>query len=158
LLRRGESEEAERLLREALALDPCLGLTRFHLSHVLHRRQRYAEQIAVLEAAPAHCAASPEVDNALAFALATAPDAALRDGRRAVSLAQAVVEESGGKHPDYLDTLAAAWAEVGDFERAVAEQRRALALVQGRDLPPELVEPLRRHLALFEAGEPLRVP
>jgi arylsulfatase A-like enzyme len=158
LLRRGESEEAERLLREALALDPCLGLTRFHLSHVLHRRQRYAEQIAVLEGAPAQCAASPEVDNALAFALATAPDAGLRDGRRAVSLAQAVVEESGAQHPDYLDTLAAAWAEVGDFERAVAEQRRALALVEGRDLPPGLVEPLRRHLELFEAGEPLREP
>ena len=60
--------------------------------------------------------------------------------------------------PVLLDTLAAAYAESGDFERAITTQRRALALVEGRELLPQLVKHLENHLALYEAGEPLRLP
>ena len=98
------------------------------------------------------------IRNALAFALATLPDPALRDGERALRLAEAVVAESEAGHPDYLDTLAAAYAEVGDFERAVAEERRALAQLEGRDVPDEITGLFRRNLALFESGKPLREP
>ena len=73
-------------------------------------------------------------------------------------LAEAAVAESEGRHPDYLDTLAAAYAEIGDFERAVAEERRALAQLEGRDVPAAIVGLFRRNLARFEAGEPLREP
>ena len=75
-----------------------------------------------------------------------------------MGLAEASVEATEARHPGYLDTLAAAYAESGDFERAIATQRRALALVEGRDLSPQLVNHLERHLALYEAGEPLRLP
>ena len=82
----------------------------------------------------------------------------LRDGARALRLATAVVEETRGEHPDYLDTLAAAYAEVGDSERAVAEQKRAIDLLEEREFPPQIVASFERHLSSLEAGEPIREP
>ena len=61
---------------------------------------------------------------AMAWLLATSPEASLRDGARAVELAQRAVRLTGGREPDALDTLAAAYAEAGRFAEAVetAEQ------------------------------------
>jgi hypothetical protein len=98
------------------------------------------------------------VSNALAYALATSPRESLRDGPRAVRLAQAVVAETEGRHPDYLDTLAAAYAETGAFDRAIAEQRRAIAMLEGHDVPEGVIESFQRHLAAIEAGQPVREP
>ena len=146
------------LLREVLALQSCAVSARLHLADLLRRQQRYAEQVALLADGDPSCSGSVAGRNALAFALATLPAPALRDGARALRLAEAVVAESEAGHPDYLDTLAAAYAEVGDFERAVAEERRALAQLEGRDVPDEIAGLFRRNLALFESGKPLREP
>ena len=62
--------------------------------------------------------------------LATSPDDKLRDGARAVKLATKAAEASGYETPHILSTLAAAYAETGDFENAaevVAEGGRAVA-------------------------------
>ncbi|HYY93402.1 MAG TPA: tetratricopeptide repeat protein [Pyrinomonadaceae bacterium] len=53
--------------------------------------------------------------NSLAWLLATAPKQELRDGKRAVELARKACELSKWQHPNQLDTLAAAYAEAGDF-------------------------------------------
>ena len=55
--------------------------------------------------------------NNLAWLLATCPQAALRNGVKAVGLAREVDRLSGAKDPGYLDTLAAAFAEAGQFPR-----------------------------------------
>jgi serine/threonine-protein kinase len=119
---------------------------------------RYEDQLAVLEAGDASCREWLVVSNALAYALATSPRDELRDGPRAVRLAEAVVADSEGRHPDYIDTLAAACAETGAFDRAIAEQRRAIAMLEGHDVPDGVAESFQRHLAAFEAGEPVREP
>jgi arylsulfatase A-like enzyme len=157
---RGEEQaaEAEQLLRQALALDPCDATVRLHLSEVLRAAGRYPEQLALLEEGSDACPDSVVVRNALAFALATSPVPELRDGPRAVRMAEAAVAETDARHPGYLDTLAAAHAETGDFERALAEQRRAFALFQGRNVEPGLLEGYERHLADLEAGRPIREP
>ena len=64
--------------------------------------------------------------NNVAWLRATCPDADLRDGKEAVKLAQQVCEQTGNKEGMFLDTLAAAHAEVGDFAAAVRAQERAL--------------------------------
>jgi hypothetical protein len=57
--------------------------------------------------------------------------------------------------PDFLDTLASAYAEVGDFANAVRVQKRVLHLIEGTG-DAEQIENARNHLTQFEAGRPLR--
>ena len=69
-----------------------------------------------------------EAQNNLAWILATCPDAALRNGRRAVELAQRANQLSGSSNPAILATLAAAQAEVGHFSDAMTTAQQGLAL------------------------------
>jgi hypothetical protein len=56
-----------------------------------------------------------------------------------------------------LDTLAAAYAEVGRFPEAVATAQRAASLAAEAGNTP-LTEAARDHVKLYQAGSPLRYP
>lgn len=66
--------------------------------------------------------------NNIAWILATARDAEFRNGEEALRLAQKSL--ASGDDPVVIDTLAAAYAEVGQFEEAVAEQKRAIDMAR----------------------------
>jgi hypothetical protein len=68
----------------------------------------------------------PGAHNNLAWLLAIGPDG-VWDGKRAVAHATRACELTGWKEPNFLDTLAAAHAATGDFDRAVEYQKRALS-------------------------------
>jgi len=93
----------------------------------------------------------------VAFLLATSPDERIRDGARAVEYASRAVRLTGGQDVRALDTLAAASAEQGDFRHAteLIREAAALARVQGNQ---DLVLHLQQRLALYGAGQRLRVP
>jgi hypothetical protein len=90
-----------------------------------------------------------------AWILATSPDATYRDGRRAVAAATRASELTNWKDGRVLSTLAAAYAEIGDFANAVRWQDRALELIakDGRGLKPE-----QDRLSLYKSARPFRLP
>ena len=90
--------------------------------------------------------------NALAWRHATAAFAGLRDGANAIELATEACEQTRWKSAEYIDTLAAAYAETGNFEGAVQFERRALAL----EAFPFEHKLLENHLSLFLRHLPCR--
>ena len=93
--------------------------------------------------------------NNLAWLLATCPVASLRDGAKAVKLAQRAVQLSGEREPAILGTLAAAYAEADHFPEAVQTARKALKLAT-QENDSALADDLRARIALYEAGNPFR--
>jgi tetratricopeptide (TPR) repeat protein len=66
--------------------------------------------------------------NNFAWVLATSPDEKVRDGAKALKLATKAAEKSGYEVPHILSTLAAAYAETGDFENAAKWSQKAVDL------------------------------
>ena len=91
------------------------------------------------------------INNNLAWILATCPDAEIRNGAEAVKYAQAACEAHRYRSPGVLDTLAAAYAEAGEFEEAVKQQKDAVLLAVGDD-----IEQMKTRVALYEKQQPYR--
>ncbi len=95
----------------------------------------------------------PAIANDLAWRLATSKDAELRDGSRAVQLAERASSLAEHEDPYFLDTLAAAYAETGQFEKAVAHAERALEMAAAAG--NEAIEKnIRARRDLYKKGQP----
>ncbi len=91
--------------------------------------------------------------NNFAWVLATSPDDDIRDGQRAIELATKACEVTEYKEAHILSTLAAAYAETGDFEAAVKWSRKAVELGVQND---EVDEQLKKELDSYEQKKPWR--
>jgi hypothetical protein len=93
--------------------------------------------------------------NDLAWLLATDPHAEIRRGAEAVQLADRACALTRDQEPVFLGTLAAAYAETGDFDKAVLVGQKAhdLALAQGLKASAETNLQL---VALYRAHKPFR--
>lgn len=93
--------------------------------------------------------------NNLAWLRATHPDADIRDGSQAVRLSERVVKSVGRSRLDVLDTLAAAYAETGNFDSAMqfAEQALRLAEKTGKQ---SLATQIAQRLELYRQGRAFR--
>ncbi len=89
--------------------------------------------------------------NGKAWVLATVPDERVRDGHAGVRLARHASRLMRDEFSPALATLAAAHAEVREFEEAVQWQKKAIELA-----PEANKEPLRKALELYESGKPFR--
>lgn len=93
--------------------------------------------------------------NNLAWVLATSPDDEVRDGQRAIELARRAAELTEYKAAHILSTLAAAYAETGDFAKAREWSQKAVDLSRGVD-GDMLDEQLAAELASYQADKPWR--
>jgi tetratricopeptide (TPR) repeat protein len=87
----------------------------------------------------------------VAWLMATCPEEKYRKGQLAVQAAERAVQLDGGEDFTYLDTLAAAYANAGEFEKA--QQTMPFAI---KAAPDHQKETLRRRLELYKANQPYR--
>lgn len=92
--------------------------------------------------------------NNLAWVLSTSPDEEVRDGKRAVELAEKSCELTEYTKPHILSTLASAYAETGDFDKAMEWVNKALELAEKEESPN--LEDLKKEKASYEKKEPWR--
>jgi Flp pilus assembly protein TadD len=95
--------------------------------------------------------------NRMSWIQATASDAGIRDGARALALAERAVTLTRRQDPDALDSLAAALAELGEFEKAAATAREAIGVAIARG-NRNLSSALEQRLALYARGQRYREP
>jgi tetratricopeptide (TPR) repeat protein len=149
----GQWQEAIEHYQQALKQMPDSVHAHYQLGLALERRGQVAAAMAqlqtVIQLDPLHMTAK----NNLAWLLATSSQPSLRDGQKAVQLALQAVQLSGGLSPQILDTLAAAYAEAGQFPEAVETARRALQLSIAQNNQP-LTEVIQNQLKLFETRSP----
>jgi tetratricopeptide (TPR) repeat protein len=139
--------------KKAIEFDPGHFQAHHGLGMTLLSQGRHAEAeqayLGAIKAQPAFALAYNDV----AWLLATCPDDKVRDGKRAVEFATTACERTGWKVPAYLDTLAAAYAEAGQFEDAIRYETRALAdpAFEARSGPVA-----RQRLGLYQQKKPFR--
>jgi len=154
LLQEGRVEEAIRHYEKALQISPGYGKAHSNLASALLRQGKMGDAITHLQRAVQLEPDDASLQNNLAWLLATGPDASLRNGEMAVSLARQANAQTGGENPAILHTLAAAYAQAGRFAEAVETARHALSLA-GAQSNSALSAQLEYELSLYQAGSQL---
>ena len=160
LLQKGKPDEAILRFQEALRIDPDIALTQHNLGSALLQKGD-------LDQAIIHFQRAVQLDpgdakfrgdlvitmNDLAWSLATSANANIRDGKRAVQLGERACELTEYKQTIFIGTLAAAYAEAGRFDDAVATAQKAIATAQ-RQEETNLVQRNQEFLQLYLAHKP----
>ena len=157
LLQKGQADEAVTHFQRALEINPNKAGIHLNLGLCFYRLGRMEEAISQYQTALQLEPADPAVQNDLAWILATCPQASLRNGTKAVELAQQANDLAGGKNPIILHTLAAAFAEAGRFSEAVETAQRALHLAETQS-NTKLAGQLQCEMKLYQTGSPFHSP
>ena len=153
----GEWSEAADTLSVLLGKNPNDVGAHEDLGSALSHLRRYAEARQHWETALRFAPDDPRVLNNLAWLLATCPEARVRDGREAVALAEHACTLTQFKTTRFMGTLAAAQAEAGRFDDAIATARKAcdFAAAHGET---ELFQRNQALLALYKKHQPWHEP
>ncbi len=151
------TEEAEAAYRQAIHQQPSTAGAYGNLATLLLKQRRYADAVELLRQGVAGCPDEPRLKMQLALLLAAAPEDSLRDGEQAVRLAELAVRRLGRRDPTVLNALAAAYAEAGRFDEAVATMQRAIEAA-GLARRRGLVRQYQGILRQYQAEGPFRLP
>ena len=156
--RKGDYDGAIEQFRTTLSIQPNDPGTNAMLANALVQKGLLREAVdhyrKTLESEPE----SQIALNNLAWLLAAGPDDSLRDGTRAVELALKLNRVTQQNNPFYIRTLAAAYAEAGQFEKAIETAQRASETANGQGQHglalqiQEETDLYRRHAPLRDQG------
>lgn len=155
--RAGDPTNAIALLQRAVSLTPEDLTARVNLGILLGNEGRHREAVeqfaAIVAVAPRFAGAAER----LAWLLATSPDDAVRDPRRALDLMEGLLHDGGEPSLNTLDTTAIALAACGRYADAIAKAEAAIQLAASRGDTNSAAR-LRERLDIFRAGQPWRAP
>ena len=154
LLQKGRLEESFARLQRALEIDPDYKAAHFNLANTLLQMGRVDEGVSHLQKVLTIDPRDTEAQKNMAWVLATSPEARIRDGAKAVELAERA-NQTESRNPIMGVTLAAAYAETGRFDDAIKTAERALQLASDSG-NVALAEGIRAHIALYRSGQPFR--
>ena len=167
LLKMGRAGDAIPVLLKAVEVDPQNAQYKDDLGSALfssdHGTDAVGSFLATARSDPAgfgHFLEAMQSDtnhvaliNNLAWAFATNPDPRLRNGKYAVHLATRACEMTGFQTTIMVGTLAAAYAEAGRFDEAIATGQKACALASGLG-EADLLKRNQELLTLYQAHQP----
>jgi tetratricopeptide (TPR) repeat protein len=152
----GKAEEALDQYAQVLRQQPD-AVVHAKMAELLAARGRSREAIAHYREAVRLQPGLWTVLNNLAWILATDRDPANRDGLAAVQLAEQACVITGKREAGVVSTLAAAYAEAGRFDEAVATAEKAARLAEQAG-QPELAARNRKLIELYRTGKPYHEP
>ena len=149
--KKGKRDKAIQYYTKAIRLDPESAGAYHNRGFEWNKKGEYGKAISdynkAIQLKPTeshHC-------GNLAWILATCSDSRYRDGRKSVENARKACELTDWLDDYFFGTLAAAYAENGEFDEAVKWQKNAVELA-----PDKYKEELRYRLEFYESGKPYR--
>jgi tetratricopeptide (TPR) repeat protein len=155
LRRSGRSDEALPHYQHVMTLDPRVADAHFGYAMALVRLNRYRDARDVLTEGMKLHPDHPAIAQSLARLLAAAPDDRVRDGRRAMAVMQQLLKKP--QKTDLGETMAMTLAELGQYDEAVAWQRKTMSAAE-RGGRPDVVQHMSENLRLYEHHMPCRTP
>ena len=155
LRRSGEPEEALAYYDLVLGVNPDAAEARFGHVMALVQLGRWREAHDRLVTATEAFPAETSFPHALARLLAAAPDPAVRNGRRALTLVERVMDAEPEPTIDLAETMAMTLAELGRFDEAAGVQRALIGAAEAAGAPA-VVRRLAANLRRYERGQPSR--
>ena len=152
--RSGRFAEAAAAFRQVLELEPRDERARLGEATALVLAGNQAAAVVRLEQGVALLPDNSELEDTLARLLAAAPGAELRDGPRALAIAQRLFEREPRLR--HAETIAMALAETGRFDEAIEWQGRVVAEAARLD-DPALLARARETLEAYRRGQPHRL-
>lgn len=153
LAERGRADDAVEYLERAIAYDPANSALRVKLGMLLSSLSLDRSAVEALRHAVTAAPSNQEPRLLLARILAASPDAAVRDGASSLEMAREQFESQPTLA--VAETIAAALAELGEFDQAVDWQRVALDRVEAAGRADDLPW-VRERLLLYRSRRPLR--
>lgn len=156
LMQMNQRADAMKQLEKVVELEPKASKVWYQLSQLALQQSEWAKAVSHLRQVAKLVPNDPTVESELAWILATAPVAAIRDGDQALLLAEKAAQATHRRDSRVIDVLAAAYAETGKFELAQQTQLHAIQLLKSSE--GSLQPMFRSRLELYKQGQPFRLP
>jgi arylsulfatase A-like enzyme/Tfp pilus assembly protein PilF len=153
LAKQGKTTEAIQHWRQSLKLEPKQAIIHQRLGMALVEQDDITGAVLHLKEAVRLRSNQPEAINNLAWILATYKDGRVHNPGEAVQLAERACKLTDYNDVEMLDTLAAAYAADGKFDKAANTAQKAIDLALSTGLQ-EKARTISKHLELYQAGQP----
>jgi tetratricopeptide (TPR) repeat protein len=148
-----ELERAIGVLQQVVDENPQNATAWYFLANAELKSRRFAQATDAYRKAIAAAPNMLDAHNNLAWILSVHPEEQYRSGEEALEIAKRLCEATRFQEARFLDTLAVAYAETGQFEAAAETARKAIEIAgqaTGNDVARVALKPIQNRLKMFE--------